>query len=76
MLRCEFGCPLTVDVCALQRSEIDQLMRTSKDKHCSYDYDEINLISTKNSEFLRQKAVIDDIVSLERCACVRNAAVM
>jgi hypothetical protein len=50
-------------------------MRTSKEKRRSYDYTEINLISAENSEFLRQKAVIDDIVGLERCACVRNAAV-
>ena len=50
-------------------------MRSPKDKRRSYDYTEINLISVKNNEFLRLRAVIDDIVGLERCACVRNAAV-
>jgi hypothetical protein len=50
--------------------KIDQLMRLLEEKHCSYDYDEINLISAENSEFLRQKAVIDNIVGLERkCGC-------
>ena len=51
------------------------MVRSPKEKCCSYDYTEINLISAENSEFLRQKAIIDDIVGLERCACMRNAAV-
>jgi hypothetical protein len=51
------------------------VVRSPEEKRRSYDYAEIHLISVKNNEFLWLSAVMDDIIGLERCACVRNAAV-